>query len=869
MGRSPLPTRRVDRREPPMFAATLGPDDLAMDARIDLLAESVGEVPTTKRAEDGSGEVPGTLRRRQAGGANVSPGGLQDGAFRLLAERSRDIVYRYRLAPDRGFEYVSQSVTAITGFTPEDHYADPDLGFKLVHPDDRQLLTGVATGPGAAPTVLRWIRRDGTVIWTEQHNTAIRDGSGAIVALEGTARDVTSREEALEAVRASSRRFLDMLGRVDLLAGTIDTAGRVTFANDALLTTTGRTADETIGSDWFDLFVPEHLRVILRAAYAADVATRTLDRDIETLLLTATGELRRVRLHVTAWYGRDGEVSGAAMMAEDLTLEDERMTAEAKLSAAIEQATDAVVITDAETRIVYVNPAFERVTGYRREELIGRNPRIVSSGRQSASFYRRMWRTLAAGSPWTGVLINRHKKGSLFTEEATITPVVDAAGVVTAYVGVKRDVTRFHELTDALDQQRRGREAVASSIATLEAGATLEVSAERVAAALLSIDGAALGGVLLFENAHIVRQLALVTDLGLPIMVGDELPPQRAAYIRERATHGPWIDRWRSHRDDTPYEQAILGSGVTGALYVPIGHGASPIGTVVVGTTDRDPLRRLGAEMPSALEVAAAALAILGPGIGARLAEREAVDRIDAVIAARAFRPVFQPIVDLRSGQPVAFEALTRFDDRTPTALVFAEARHAGRAVALEIATLTTALEAARSLPAECWLNVNTSPALVLAGDELGRILAGADRKIVVEITEHETVADYAPLREALSRLGSNVRVAVDDAGAGISNLGHLVELRPDFVKVDIGIIRGVDADVSRQAMVVGLRHFVRAIGGWIIAEGIETIEERAALAALDIQLGQGYLLGRPEPAESWPDKAGRPSRRAAKGVAG
>jgi PAS domain S-box-containing protein len=117
--------------------------------------------------------------------------------FLRLTAISNDLIYRYEIAPRRGFSYVSPSATAITGFTPEEHYADPDLGFKLVHPDDRTILEAVSHGehPVGQPLVLRWIRKDGTIIWTEQRNVSILDPNGSLEALEGIARDISERKQ--------------------------------------------------------------------------------------------------------------------------------------------------------------------------------------------------------------------------------------------------------------------------------------------------------------------------------------------------------------------------------------------------------------------------------------------------------------------------------------------------------------------------------------------------------------------------------------------------------------------------------------------------------------------------------------------------
>jgi PAS domain S-box-containing protein/putative nucleotidyltransferase with HDIG domain len=141
--------------------------------------------------------------------------------FRRLAENAQDIIYRYELMPKRGFTYVSPAAAAVTGYTPEEHYADPDLGLKLVHPDDRPLLERYFRNKGAfgRPVVLRWVRRDGTVIWTEQRNVPIYDGAGTLVAIDGIARDITERKRAEEALQQSYAKLQRVLeGSVRSLA---------------------------------------------------------------------------------------------------------------------------------------------------------------------------------------------------------------------------------------------------------------------------------------------------------------------------------------------------------------------------------------------------------------------------------------------------------------------------------------------------------------------------------------------------------------------------------------------------------------------------------------------------------------------------
>jgi EAL domain-containing protein (putative c-di-GMP-specific phosphodiesterase class I) len=209
-----------------------------------------------------------------------------------------------------------------------------------------------------------------------------------------------------------------------------------------------------------------------------------------------------------------------------------------------------------------------------------------------------------------------------------------------------------------------------------------------------------------------------------------------------------------------------------------------------------------------------------------------------------------QPIVDLESGAILAYEALTRFADGTGPEVVFAEAARAGMSVALESATARSALEAAAPLPANRPIHLNVSPEVILAGEPLGGILREWGFGVILEVTEHSPITDYAAVRAAVADLGADVRLAIDDAGAGFASLRHILELRPSVVKLDLSLIRGVDADPARQALVAGMVHFAARLEFALVAEGVETRAEQATLLALGIRRAQGYLLGGPAPAE-------------------
>ncbi len=253
--------------------------------------------------------------------------------------------------------------------------------------------------------------------------------------------------------------------------------------------------------------------------------------------------------------------------------------------------------------------------------------------------------------------------------------------------------------------------------------------------------------------------------------------------------------------------------------------------------------------LPALLEFAGFAGAVIGPAISSLTEVGSTRDRIAELIKTAAFRPVFQPIVDLATGRHAGYEALTRFTSGVSPDLVFADARAVGLEAELELATLAAAISASRGLARSAWLSLNVSPDLLAGSRQLGRLLRRSERAIVLEVTEHVPVADYARLRAAIERLRPRVQVAVDDAGSGVANFSHIVELRPAFVKLDMSLVRGIESDRTRQALVLGLLHFASESESQTIAEGVETEAELATLREIGVPFAQGYLLGRPTPA--------------------
>ena len=268
---------------------------------------------------------------------------------------------------------------------------------------------------------------------------------------------------------------------------------------------------------------------------------------------------------------------------------------------------------------------------------------------------------------------------------------------------------------------------------------------------------------------------------------GGTLSPSDGRYVMTRAAEGPWVElagspdarRWMPE-SWTPH--------ITVAACAPIHTGARIVGLLVIGSDaatlppSGPPLRLLAEVIDYANIVSAAAGSALdqqGRTAGTR-------ERFQRILSERAYSPVFQPIMDLRDRRPVGFEALTRFTDGSAPDVRFAEAAVHELGLDFEAATLQTAIEESRRLPADAFLALNVSPDLVLEVGAAGAAAGDDDRPVVLELTEHAPIDDYAALRTALEGLRRDLRVAVDDAGAGFASLRHILELRPQFVKLDL-----------------------------------------------------------------------------------
>lgn len=378
------------------------------------------------------------------------------------------------------------------------------------------------------------------------------------------------------------------------------------------------------------------------------------------------------------------------------------------------------------------------------------------------------------------------------------------------------------------------------SLARLEQAESIEGSAARICAEALRLQGIGSAAVYGFGAGGGAVPLAMAGVCRGDETIGDPIDPARAAHLRECAATGAWVD--------TPQEDRSGVRKPRAEAFAPMRWDDSVVGVVSMGTTSREDAARLEHRLSTVTEFGVVSGALLGPMLADHWRLAGIRSQLASIITDRAFTPVFQPVVRLQNREIVGFEALTRFRDGARPDQRFADANSAGMSVRLETACIREQLEAASWLPPEAWVSLNVSPSLATAVVPLVAALERTEREVVLEITEHVEIGDYRTLLAALDLLRDRVRLAVDDAGAGYAGLRHILELRPHFVKLDLSLVRQVDTDPARQAMVAGMAHFARDAGCELIAEGIETDQELHELVRLGVSLGQGYLLGRPGP---------------------
>jgi PAS domain S-box-containing protein len=373
--------------------------------------------------------------------------------YRLLADNVLDVLWILDLETQT-FRYVSPSIQKLRGYTPEEvmkqkleETLTPESHQALLHLLPDALESFKQSGSASYTTRVEQPRKDGSKVWTEATTQFVINPENGHLEVHGVSRDISLHLENEKRLLASEERYRILFESNQAVVLLIDSlTGEIVDCNPA--------AEQYYG-------YPIGQLKTMKIFAISTLTTAEMEEEMQAAIsqkrnhfffrhTLANGEIRDVEVFSGPLYLDKRQL--LYWIVHDISarkkIEEERN----RLATAMEQADSSVVMTDLKGNILYVNPAFERVSGYTREEVLSKNPRIIKSGIQDRSFYKKMWETISSGHPWRGRLINRHKDGTLFTEDVSISPVLYESQQVAYYVAVKTDITQQIEYEQRLQR---------------------------------------------------------------------------------------------------------------------------------------------------------------------------------------------------------------------------------------------------------------------------------------------------------------------------------------------------------------------------------------------------------------------------------
>jgi PAS domain S-box-containing protein len=339
------------------------------------------------------------------------------------------------------------------GIKPDEFKGETEAFYEFVHPEDRAPIketTRKAIECRSPYSVeFRVIRPDGELRWMRSQGRVICDQGDQPSRVLGVVWDITSRKHAEQQLLAATRRLDFLVTESPAVVFTYDLQPqpRINYISRNVETILGWKPERFTENFecWRECLHPADLPPVFDCLVQLESTGKQV---FEYRFKDSQGKYHWIHDEQRMIVRDDGrkEVIGAWWDVTDTKAAQEKLRL---LAAAIEQAAEIVVITDEKADILYANPAFEKITGYNPMEVLGKNPRVLKSGEHDHMFYQQMWASLSAGKTWQGRFINKKKDGNLYTEDATISPVLDPSGSIVNYVAVKRDITK----EQALEQQ--------------------------------------------------------------------------------------------------------------------------------------------------------------------------------------------------------------------------------------------------------------------------------------------------------------------------------------------------------------------------------------------------------------------------------
>ena len=673
-----------------------------------------------------------------------------------------------------------------------------------------------------------------------------------------------------------------------------DRQGRIVRVSPAVQALLGYTPEELINRTLMELYVhPEQRAIFLAEMQRHGGAIK----NYETSLRHKDGSTVWVATSAHVLRDENSEVIGVEGTTRDIT-ERKRAEAEmAKLSSALEQTADLVMITDRTGVIEYVNSAFVQVTGFSREETLGRKPSLLKSGSQEAESYRILWETVLRGDNFSNIMINRKKDGSLYYESKSIAPLRNRVGHITHFVSTGKDITE-----QMLAQEKLQYLAHHDALTTLPNRTLL---LDRLQQSLARARRHERKVALLFMD---LDRFKTIND-SLGHEMGDRLLQEVGTRLRSSLRDGDTIARHGGDEfvlllEDVASENdiALIAQEILHALAPPFrigGHALHITASIGIsyfpadGENSRILLRNADIAMYRAKDTGKNNFKFYTEEMSARAVERLALENnLRFALERGEFSLHYQPQVDVATGAVIGAEALLRWNSPA-----------SGPVSPVEFIPLLE--ETGLILPVGAWVlreaclqlrrwQRDGRPWLRMAVNLSGRqfddqTLPGLIRALVaetgidpatldLEMTESVLMRQSALVNETLTSLSqAGLRLAIDDFGTGYSSLSYLKRFPIDILKIDRSFMSDVTSDTDDAHIVTAILGMGASLDLEVIAEGVETVEQREFLRTRGCRVMQGYLFARPmsaadfdlllarEPAGS----AGRPALAAGPQLAG
>jgi two-component system, cell cycle sensor histidine kinase and response regulator CckA len=356
--------------------------------------------------------------------------------------------------------HLNQALLDMLGYTREEISRLTFLD--ITHPEDRDIskhyLQELQAGNTDSYRIeKRYLKKDGNILWADLSTCSIRDPNGYFKGAIGVIADITERKRAEEELRQSEERYRTVADFAYNWEYWIAPDDKLLYVSPSCERITGYSAQEFINDHSLmkRIIHPDDLADMLDHFHLARKIQQETTYSVDFRILHKNGEVRWINHVCRPVYGEEGKSLGRRTSNRDITEGRLAEFAQKRLATAVEQAAEAIVITDTAGKIEYVNPAFEKITGYIRAEAINQNPRILKSGEHGPTFYKNLWETINRGEVWTDRFINKTKDGKLYWEDATISPVRDSMGKIINFVAVKRDVTENLQLSQQLLQAQK------------------------------------------------------------------------------------------------------------------------------------------------------------------------------------------------------------------------------------------------------------------------------------------------------------------------------------------------------------------------------------------------------------------------------